>query len=671
MLVSQLIASVTPSAGETQAAADWMAQAFGNPAAGQPFSFNFGDAKSRDALAAWPSERKDTPDGATVTWRDPASGLELRCEVTRFADFPAIEWVLYFKNSGTADTPILDSVQALDWGIPLTRDKAARVHHAKGSECRFDDFAPLVTPLGPDERNQQAPWLGEGNPLRLETREGRSSCGTFPFFNVDMNDHGVIGAVGWTGDWAATFYRSDKELRMRAGMKRTHLKLLPGEEIRSPRMMLLFWEGDLDRGQNLLRRFMLAHHTPKIDGKPAQVPIANCTWGGNFAKNHIAHAQFWKDQGLPMEYLWVDAGWFGKDEAKEGANVFNSMWGSFVGDWYPNPGYFPNGLKEVSDALKGMNMKFLLWLEVERVFKGTTWTKEHPEFLMGPAGDNYLYNLGNPEARKYLADFLSKLIEDGGLGCYRQDFNMDPRPFWDAADAPDRVGISEIRHITGLYALWDELLARHPGLLIDNCSSGGRRIDLETCSRSIPLWRSDTQCFPGFSVAALQGQTQGLGAWVPLSAACIDRQDTFAFRSALGPGIVVAMYDFEKDVNKHFDVAWLKARLGELEAVRKYFLGDFYPLLSYSESEDAWAAWQYDLPESNEGMVLALRRPNSPFTTMTAKLKGLDPVANYDFTDADTGAVQRLSGKALAEDGLKLEIAAQPGSKLLTYKKVQ
>jgi hypothetical protein len=56
---------------------------------------------------------------------------------------------------------------------------------------------------------------------------------------------------------------------------------------------------------------------------------------------------------------------------------------------------------------------------------------------------------------------------------------------------------------------------------------------------------------------------------------------------------------------------------------------------------------------------------------MTAKLKGLDPVANYDFTDADTGAVQRLSGKALAEDGLKLEIAAQPGSKLLTYKKVQ
>ena len=85
---------------------------------------------------------------------------------------------------------------------------------------------------------------------------------------------------------------------------------------------------------------------------------------------------------------------------------------------------------------------------------------------------------------------------------------MDPRPFWDAADAPDRVGISEIKHITGLYAMWDALIARHPGLLIDNCSSGGRRIDLETISRSMPLWRSDLQCWPNFNATIMQTQTR-------------------------------------------------------------------------------------------------------------------------------------------------------------------
>src|SRR5205823_8017603 len=127
---------------------------------------------------------------------------------------------------------------------------------------------------------------------------------------------------------------------------------------------------------------------------------------------------------------------------------------------------------------------------------------------------NYLLNLGIPAARQYVTDMISRLIEEDGVTCYRQDFNTDPAPFWKAADAPDRVGMTEIRHIEGLYAYWDELVARHPGLWIDNCASGGRRIDLETISRSIPLWRSDLQASPDFfSQTAMQNQTHGLGLW--------------------------------------------------------------------------------------------------------------------------------------------------------------
>jgi alpha-galactosidase len=48
-----------------------------------------------------------------------------------------------------------------------------------------------------------------------------------------------------------------------------------------------------------------------------------------------------------------------------------------------------------------------------------------------------------------------------------------------------------MKHIEGLYNFWDNLLARNPGPLIDNCASGGRRIDLETIGRSVPLWRTD------------------------------------------------------------------------------------------------------------------------------------------------------------------------------------
>lgn len=73
---------------------------------------------------------------------------------------------------------------------------------------------------------------------------------------------------------------------------------------------------------------------------------------------------------------------------------------------------------------------------------------------------------------------------------------------------------SEIRWIEGLYAFWDELLRRHPGLIIDDCASGGRRIDLEMIGRSTALSRTD---FPG-DLLASQYHGFGLLRWVPLNA---------------------------------------------------------------------------------------------------------------------------------------------------------
>lgn len=665
---------------EAEAVEQWWTKAFASAAPGgaaqAPVSFRYGEGNSEALLPNWsaiwgPECRGASTRHLSLCLRDPATGLECRLEITRFDDFPAVEWVAHFVNTGPADTPILADIQALDGLFAPGKDKGCRVHHAKGSECRFDDFAPLETWLGPCALAPQEPKLGPGNPLRLASKLGRSSCGAMPFFNVDMEDRGVIGAVGWTGDWTASFWReAGGEVHVRAGMQRTHLRLRPGEQIRTPRILLLFWEGERMRGHNLLRQLILAHYTPRPAGKLLEAPICNTTWGGNFAEKHIEHARWWKDNDLPMDYLWVDAGWFGNDEAKAGATVFNSAWWRYVGDWQPNPGFFPNGLKPVGEAIKQLGLKLLLWVEPERVFKGTSWTREYPQWLLGPIGGNQLFNLGIAEARQALTEQLSNLIEEGNIGCYRQDFNTDPAPFWQAADVPDRVGISEIRHIEGLYVMWDELLRRHPGLIIDNCSSGGRRIDLETISRSIPLWRSDVQCYPGFGVTAMQAQTHGLGLWTPLSVGVCDRQDTYLFRSALGPGMNLIMYEFENDVSRHFDVDWLRQRLGEVVALRKCFLGDFHPLVSFSLGDDAWAAWQFDRPDLGEGMILCLRRPKSPFPKLEARLCGLDPEARYELQSMDTAAACLKTGRELMDEGLIVEIPERPGSAIWIYRRI-
>ena len=665
---------------EQTALAQWHDVAFALPVqtGAVPFSFRYGDQASAELLPGWEASASDTATGHILALCDPATGLEVTCEIRSYDGFAAVEWVLVFRNAGDADTPIIADIQALSTAFALPRDHPSCVHHAKGSNCAIDDFAPLVTHLNPAADAPQGAWRGADAPLVVGSRGGRSSDGALPFFNVELGgEAGVIGAVGWTGDWAARFWRGDDgEVNAQAGMRRTRLTLRPGEEIRSPSILLVFWEGDRLRGHNALRRLILEHHAPRHEGAVQHAPISFAVWGENRAERQLGKVGWFADNAIPIDNFWIDAGWHGDVEYKDSANVFNSDWGAHVGNWWPNETAYPEGLGPIGAAARAAGMDFTLWLEVERVFRGTQFTREHPEWLLGPVGDNYLFNLGDPHAREALTDIVSSVIDEAGVTVYRQDFNMDPAPFWDAADAPDRTGISEIRHIEGLYAFWDALRERHPGLLIDNCSSGGRRIDLETLSRSIPLWRSDFQCFKDFDPIGLQGQTSGLCLWAPLHSGCCDRPDTNALRSALGPGIVFgAPPNPEGDPEGYltpweaYPIDWLRNAVREQQAIRPYFEGDFYPLLAHSLADDAWAAWQFDRPDLGEGIVLALRRPRSPLVGMLARLRGLDLEGGYEVRDSDTNATQALTGRQLAEEGLAIGIDHAPGSRLLLYRR--
>jgi len=162
-----------------------------------------------------------------------------------------------------------------------------------------------------------------------------------------------------------------------------------------------------------------------------------------------------------------------------------------------------------------------------------------------------LLNLGNEDARRWITDHVSNMIESEGISVYRQDFNMDPLPYWRAADGTDRQGMSEIRHIEGLYAFWDELLRRHPGLLIDNCASGGRRIDIETASRSVFLWRTDYQYY---EPNGYQPQTYGINLYLPSTSTGNAYPDVYSFRSAINNGMVVGWNPYQPDMQPAWNI---------------------------------------------------------------------------------------------------------------------
>ncbi len=251
---------------------------------------------------------------------------------------------------------------------------------------------------------------------------------------------------------------------------------------------------------------------------------------------------------------------------------------------------------------------------------------------------------------------------------------MDPLPYWRAADAPDRQGITEIKHVTGYLAYWDELRRRHPNMLIDSCASGGRRNDLETMRRAVPLWRSDYV----FETTGTQCMTYGISFWLPYfgtgTVACDNAPyagsgftpvQPYAFWSNAAPSLLL-----EVDIRvKELDYAALRRLCSQWREISPLYSGDYYPLTPYTQDAHAWIAWQFDRPEKGEGMVQAFRRAESFYESIRVKLHGLEPNTVYTLTHLGVAGTTKMTGRELLENGLPVAIPAPSGAVIITYKK--
>jgi alpha-galactosidase len=623
------------------------------PSTEPPFVFTYGGRPSADFLAQWRVARSTRVLDAnrtehTFTHNDDATGLQVRCVAVEYRDFPTVEWTVFFKNLGPKETPILSDIQPLDLRLRRSGHGEFVLHHFTGSPCLPNDFEPFATPLKP------------GGSKRITAAGGRPSNSDLPYFNVEWPGEGVIVAVGWPGQWAAQFARDEATgLRITAGQEKTHLTLRPGEEIRTPLMVLQFWRGDWIRAQNLWRRWMLAHNVPRPGGKLPPVQMAACSshqFGEMIHADSASQKLFvdrYLEERLPLDYWWMDAGWYPCD----------GSWPK-TGTWEVDTNRFPGGLRPISDHARANGVKTIVWFEPERVHRGTWLAENHPEWILG-GKDGGLLNLGDPVARRWLTDHVDRLLTEQGIDLYRQDFNMDPLNHWRSNDAPDRQGITENHHVKGYLAYWDELRRRHPNMLIDSCASGGRRNDLETLRRAVPLLRSDYIMEP----VGNQGHTYGLSFWVPF-------QGTGTGSGALSPYLLrstmvthfTACFDVRR---KDLDYEMIRQILGQWRRYAECYFGDYYPLTPYSLDPALWLAWQFDVPEKGEGLVQVFRRDQSVYESARFKLNGLESGAQYLVTNLDSGERQSFTGEELRERGLRINVASRPGDAVLTYARLK
>ena len=643
------------------------------------FSFLYGGKPSGN-LEGWQrsseSQSANSQTRYTLAYSDPGTGLTVRCEAVAYQDYPAVEWTVYLKNTGTANTPLIENLWALDSEFfpydrhnPIWNQPDVVLHHFKGDYCTEDGYEP-----------QRWNFYGYGadDELVLHPYGGRGTNRAFPYYRLQGPDDGMLMAVGWPGQWETRFCSLENTVRVRAGQQAVHFTLLPGEEIRTPLMALVFYDGqDSVRAQNLWRQWFLDYVQLKPDGK--QMEPIYCNYGGRIffemeeadEEKMLGYLRRFTDNKIPFDYLWMDAGWY---------PIVMDHWPN-TGTWETDKTRFPNGFRPICDEAHRHGIKTIVWFEPERVTKGTWIYENHPEWclswepqektaLLHPTESvqtSRVLNLGNPAAQAWLTEHILTFMKTEGIDLYREDFNTEPLAFWQANDAPDRQGITENHYVTGHLAYWDALQAGIPGLVIDSCASGGRRNDLETLRRALPFHKTD---YDYTDMNAKQAFHHSLFQWLPYFSAMnlpADQDDIYYHRSAYGlcylgaDNVTLPSYDFPK----------LKTWMEEWRTVAPLFYGDYYPLTPYSRDDRTWIGWQFHHAERREGIVQMFMHKDAPYTAGNIRLLGLDPGKTYEMKDWDIpGQTFQMTGHALTTEGLPLTAKKCPDCALVQYREI-
>lgn len=201
----------------------------------------------------------------------------------------------------------------------------------------------------------------------------------------------------------------------------------------------------------------------------------NCLWGKPTTEAEMPLIDAAAEVGC--EYFCIDAGWYADGD-----------WWDEVGEWQESRKRFPNGLKEVTDYIRSKGMIPGAWLELEVMGIRCEMADKVPDnwfFLRHGKRvfdrSRYQLDYRNPEVRAYADSVIDRLVREYGIGYIKMDYNIEPGIGTEYnADSP---GEGMLGHERAYLSWLDSIFERYPDLIIENCSSGGLRIDYAMLSR--------------------------------------------------------------------------------------------------------------------------------------------------------------------------------------------
>jgi len=424
----------------------------------------------------------------------------------------------------------------------------------------------------------------------------------------------------------------------------------PGERFDTP-VAILSRSGEGLNGLSRNYHRFLRENVIAERWRSARRPILINSWEAAYfdfnAEKLVSFARSARDLG--MEMLVLDDGWFGKrDDDNSG-----------LGDWVVNEGKLGCSLKELSDRVHELGLRFGLWFEPEMVSEDSDLFRAHPDWALRDPdrkpvmGRNQMVlDFSRPEVVDHLYDAMCAILDGARIEYVKWDFNRCIANCYSHSWPAERQGEVAHRFILGTYRLLGRLLERYPDLMIEGCSGGGGRFDAGMLSYCPQIWCSDdTDAIErleiqrgtsyGYPVSAMGAHVSAApnhqtGRNVPLHTRGIVAQSgTFGYE--LNPDRLTEEEKAEvrKQIEAQHALAGLIAE------------GDYYRLTEGTEEKD-YEAWMFVSPDRKEALVNLVMthvRANGAFPWI--QMQGLEAEAVYQLE----GTEQVFTGQALMQGG--------------------
>ena len=298
----------------------------------------------------------------------------------------------------------------------------------------------------------------------------------FPFLAAEDTAAGVTWAMqlACPSSWQGEIRRKDDCLSLMLGLPDEDYghwckTLQPGESFESPEAYLTVGEGGVDAVSQRLLSVQRENWLRREAELPVMFNEYCTTWGVPSHENMVKIADCLRGHGIDI--MVMDAGWYAKGDGG---------WSDCGGDWEPNvERLFPQGLKATADAIRSAGMKPGIWFEPETCAPGSDIFKQE-DMLLKRRGvvidtDNRRFlDMRREEVQSYLRERVTGLLQRCGFEYIKVDYNDC---IGVGCDDPDSLGEGLRQNMQGTLRFLRDMRAAVPGLYIENCASGGHRLE--------------------------------------------------------------------------------------------------------------------------------------------------------------------------------------------------